>query len=227
MSDLLIQDEITRAGLAKFNAMNGIKEAEPVKTPLLQNVYRLKGTVNAARNELKLSGADKFKLDKLNAEITRAARDDLKELLAAERDRVSKEADRVVRAYNRDLETNTAKYERQARQAALRYEAMSETELYGEYDRFIANPEPMPPEQIDSLSRAVKLLDPKRHQTMRDAIRAEHRYEGWRFTDDGQTVTKAAGLLDAAMKDGDRVPILLEDGSYRVEALSDIIGGIV
>jgi hypothetical protein len=209
--------------MARFEARHG-KPSPAIETPLTANVRRMAGTVAEASKQIRLSGLSKPEREELAAALNEAVKDELAELLVAERGRVEAEIAKEAKRYARETDLNRLAVEREARAAALRFQAMSAKELAQAANDFITNPRPTPPEVIDSLSLAVKAADPIVFDMLRETVVKENRYEGHRFTETGAKLCKQLRLIDAAIVSGDTVPILHEDGSYHGEDILKLTG---
>lgn len=226
MSDLHELDPRVEADLARYQKNNGIVQSKPIESNFVKNIRRLKTTVSSARNEIRLQSIEAFKRDALNVQISEAVKQDLAELLQGEKSRLDAEAKRVEKAYQRDLLNNENAYDRKARAQALRYQAMSKEELVRAGADFRDHPRAELPENIDALCACLKSVDPGLHSELRQTIQAEDRYNGWKFTDEGKKLVHSLEVFEIAIKKGDFVPLELQDGTYQIEQINQIVGQI-
>jgi len=179
-----------------------------------------------ARRELEISGADRFKKNKINAEAWEAARADLQAIVAQERSVVESALATERKRYQRDAELNQDKYQAQARSYERRLNALSGQELEQEAHNVISGNKQLKPDEVDLLSSALKDSDPQVFQMLRDEVKTRDLYAPWKSTPDGIVITKYLETIDAAQKHGGEIPIRDPAGNTYNVLLDHIIGDL-
>lgn len=226
MSDLvdLKMDEFASRDLAQFEARN--PGPKVVDTPLYRNMQRIKRTVSAAKNELKLSGMDTAARDALKVKILDAAKVDLQGMIAAEKERVASELSKQAESMDRDRRLNSTKYEARAREMAFRYSSFTDDEVKMEAARLMKDPAPIDPLLIDTLSVQLKGIDKEEHAKFRNFVKESRLYEGHRHTPEGRQLAKYEAELDKGLAADGEVPIMYDNGLIQRQDLGAIIGSL-
>lgn len=128
-------------------------------------------TIRSALAQAKDRGADPGQLDR----IKRAARDalviDIAAARRADEARIEKEIDLVRENYRKDYDRHRPEHETEIRVAVMRHQGMSAKELLKEAESVMGGQRAgQDPAILDSLSAAVKAVDPTMHELLRDHL---------------------------------------------------------
>lgn len=223
VSDFTATPEGFGPELDNFNEMNLVPDI--VDTPIIRTVAKLKATIEDARKEMVHSAMDQAERGKLNSRIYDAAREELVRTIGAEKERLAEAlgAERIrldrERALHRDA------LDRAAREASIRFSAMSAAELERESLRILNSGQPVEPVILDLLSSELRSQNPSAHTFFREESARGRLYETERFTETGRKIARSLDTL-GGYEDGQYVPVEHVDGSFSAVSLAQALGEV-
>ena len=188
------------------------KEIETLPGALGKNARQLRDAFAQAKKELDLTGLDKFEKVKIETRLREAASKDLADILMQERAQVQAQLDKERRTWERSLELNADKFANETRAYERRLAAMSAQELQAETQAFLGGEKVLDhPDKIDVLSVAIK-GDGQLHKLVRETVNSQRLYDGWLHGDTGKDISRYLQAVDAALEDGNSIPVKGSDG---------------
>lgn len=193
--------------------------------PLSKSIRLMREAFDAARNELKLVNPDPRRLSQIQVAAIEAAREDLKAIVAQERQTVEMALEGQRRAFEKDSDYNLDKYTKLAENYERRTAAMGKKELELEMHSVLNGDRCLRPEQLDILSRELKAADPKLHEMFREELAERDLYSFWKHTSDGRSIVKYLDTIKAAEAHGGEIPVRTPEGNAYNVLLDDVLGG--
>lgn len=223
VSDFTATPEGFGPELDNFNSMNQVPEI--VDTPIIRTVSKLKATIEGARQEMQHSALSQAERGRLNSRIYDAAREELVRVIGAEKERLSEAlgAERIRLERERALHRDAL--DRAAREAGVRFSAMTAQELERESLRILNSGQPVEPVILDLLSSELRSQAPQAHAFFREESAKARLYETERFTENGRKIARSLNTLNG-YEDGQYVPVEHVDGSFSAVSLAQAIGEV-
>lgn len=181
------------------------------------SVRSMADAFSRARKQIDLGNPDQAARSRIAMAVYDAAKEDVREIVEAEKAMVEAAMAAERRKYERAAELNRDKLAQEAASYQRRVDAFTAEELKKEAILVMSGKRELTPDMVDIISAAAKATNPHLHADLRKTVQERDLYSPWKHTDDGKVITKYLNTIDAALRHGNEIPVLDANGrSYNV-----------